>query len=159
MAFNFPACTYIIALIADAFLIFFSIFHVIAFDELKTDYKNPIDQCNSLNPVSMWLCDTHTCTTNDTINTTFVARFALNITSAKRTQILSLKKGIISKRLYFSWCCRSIYCIWCSIYCFCWLANGFRCSWMHRWLPIMCSGRDARNIAPVERRPHDQCCI
>lgn len=52
MAFNFPAVTYIVALIADAFLIFFSIFHVIAFDELKTDYKNPIDQCNSLNPVS-----------------------------------------------------------------------------------------------------------
>lgn len=26
---------------------------VVAFDELKTDYKNPIDQCNSLNPVSM----------------------------------------------------------------------------------------------------------
>lgn len=52
MTFNFPAVTYIIALIADAFLIFFSIFHVIAFDELKTDYKNPIDQCNSLNPVS-----------------------------------------------------------------------------------------------------------
>jgi hypothetical protein len=25
---------------------------LIAFDELKTDYKNPIDQCNSLNPVS-----------------------------------------------------------------------------------------------------------
>ncbi|MCL4138923.1 UNVERIFIED_CONTAM: hypothetical protein GTU68_060544, partial [Idotea baltica] len=25
---------------------------IIAFDELKTDYKNPIDQCNSLNPVS-----------------------------------------------------------------------------------------------------------
>lgn len=53
MAFNFPAVTYIIALIGDAFLIFFSIFHVIAFDELKTDYKNPIDQCNSLNPVSI----------------------------------------------------------------------------------------------------------
>lgn len=51
MAFNFPAVTYIIALISDAFLIFFAIFHVIAFDELKTDYKNPIDQCNSLNPV------------------------------------------------------------------------------------------------------------
>ncbi|XP_059617126.1 protein cornichon [Phlebotomus argentipes] len=51
MAFNFPAFTYIVALIADAFLIFFSIFHVIAFDELKTDYKNPIDQCNSLNPL------------------------------------------------------------------------------------------------------------
>lgn len=27
-------------------------FQIIAFDELKTDYKNPIDQCNSLNPVS-----------------------------------------------------------------------------------------------------------
>uniref|UniRef100_A0A8C2AEK4 Cornichon family AMPA receptor auxiliary protein 1 n=1 Tax=Cyprinus carpio TaxID=7962 RepID=A0A8C2AEK4_CYPCA len=24
--------------------------HIIAFDELKTDYKNPIDQCNTLNP-------------------------------------------------------------------------------------------------------------
>ena len=55
MAFNFSAVSYIIALIADAFLIFFSIFHVIAFDELKTDYKNPIDQCNSLNPVNFIL--------------------------------------------------------------------------------------------------------
>lgn len=27
-------------------------FQIIAFDELKTDYKNPIDQCGSLNPVS-----------------------------------------------------------------------------------------------------------
>ncbi|CAD7080056.1 unnamed protein product [Hermetia illucens] len=51
MAFNFGAFSYIVALIADAFLIFFAIFHVIAFDELKTDYKNPIDQCNSLNPL------------------------------------------------------------------------------------------------------------
>ncbi|NXT75749.1 CNIH1 protein, partial [Zapornia atra] len=25
---------------------------IIAFDELKTDYKNPIDQCNTLNPVT-----------------------------------------------------------------------------------------------------------
>ena len=34
-------------------LIFLTIlFQIIAFDELKTDYKNPIDQCNSLNPVS-----------------------------------------------------------------------------------------------------------
>ena len=24
---------------------------IIAFDELKTDYKNPIEQCNSLNPL------------------------------------------------------------------------------------------------------------
>lgn len=27
------------------------IFQVIAFDELKTGYKNPIEQCNSLNSV------------------------------------------------------------------------------------------------------------
>ncbi|KAF7278068.1 hypothetical protein GWI33_008837 [Rhynchophorus ferrugineus] len=45
------AFSYIIALIVDAFLIFFSLFHVIAFDELKTDYKNPVEQCNSLNPL------------------------------------------------------------------------------------------------------------
>ncbi|XP_058818585.1 protein cornichon [Topomyia yanbarensis] len=51
MAFNFSAFSYIVALIIDAFLIFFSIFHVIAFDELKTDYKNPVDQCDSLNPL------------------------------------------------------------------------------------------------------------
>lgn len=31
-------------------IIFFP--QIIAFDELKTDYKNPIDQCNTLNPVS-----------------------------------------------------------------------------------------------------------
>ncbi|XP_026287662.1 protein cornichon-like [Frankliniella occidentalis] len=51
MAFNLAAFSYIIALIADAFLIFLAIFHVIAFDELKTDYKNPIEQCRSLNPL------------------------------------------------------------------------------------------------------------
>jgi len=51
MAFTFAAFSYIAALIIDAFLLFFSIFHIIAFDELKTDYKNPIDQCNSLNPL------------------------------------------------------------------------------------------------------------
>ncbi|CAG7834995.1 unnamed protein product [Allacma fusca] len=51
MAFTFAAFSYIIALILDAFLIFFSIFHIIAFDELKTDYKNPIEQCQSLNPL------------------------------------------------------------------------------------------------------------
>lgn len=39
MAFSFAAASYIVALICDAFLIFFSIFHTIAFDELKTDYK------------------------------------------------------------------------------------------------------------------------
>lgn len=31
--------------------LFYHVYQIIAFDELKTDYKNPIDQCNSLNPV------------------------------------------------------------------------------------------------------------
>ena len=30
-------------------------FQVIAFDDLKTDYKNPIDLCQTLNPVSIIL--------------------------------------------------------------------------------------------------------
>jgi hypothetical protein len=51
MGLSFAAFSYIIALILDAFLIFFAVFHVIAFDELKTDFKNPIDQCNTLNPL------------------------------------------------------------------------------------------------------------
>ncbi|KAK2707428.1 protein cornichon-like [Artemia franciscana] len=51
MAFGFAALSYIVALVLDAVLIFFSIFHVIAFDELKTEYKNPIDHCSSLNPL------------------------------------------------------------------------------------------------------------
>ncbi|XP_050405192.1 protein cornichon homolog 1 [Patella vulgata] len=51
MAFTFAAFCYIVALILTAVLIFFAIFHIIAFDELKTDYKNPIDQCSSLNPL------------------------------------------------------------------------------------------------------------
>lgn len=48
---SFVAASYIIALICDAFLIFLSVYHVIAFDELKTDFKNPIDHCNNLNPL------------------------------------------------------------------------------------------------------------
>nr|XP_002128475.2 protein cornichon homolog 1-like isoform X1 [Ciona intestinalis] len=51
MAFTFAAFCYILALVLTAFLIFFAIWQIIAFDELKTDYKNPIDQCNSLNPL------------------------------------------------------------------------------------------------------------
>jgi len=51
MGFTYAAFAYIVALILDAFLIFFAVFHVIAFDELKTDFKNPIDQCNTLNPL------------------------------------------------------------------------------------------------------------
>ncbi|KAL0267480.1 UNVERIFIED_CONTAM: hypothetical protein PYX00_009735 [Menopon gallinae] len=51
MAFTYAAFSYIVALICDAFLIFFAIFHVISFDELKSDCKSPIEQCNSLNPL------------------------------------------------------------------------------------------------------------
>jgi len=51
MAFTFAAMCYIMALIATAVLIFFAIWHLIAFDELQHDYKNPVDQCNSLNPL------------------------------------------------------------------------------------------------------------
>ncbi|UYV63264.1 CNIH1 [Cordylochernes scorpioides] len=51
MSFTFAAFCYIVALILTAFLIFFTVFHVIAFDELRSDYKNPIDQCNNLNPL------------------------------------------------------------------------------------------------------------
>ncbi|PAA48699.1 hypothetical protein BOX15_Mlig015193g4 [Macrostomum lignano] len=49
MAFGFIAVAYILALIFTAFLLFVVIHHVIAFDELQNDYKNPIDQCRSLN--------------------------------------------------------------------------------------------------------------
>uniref|UniRef100_W5N1J3 Cornichon family member 1 n=1 Tax=Lepisosteus oculatus TaxID=7918 RepID=W5N1J3_LEPOC len=52
MAFTFAAFCYMLALLLTAALIFFAIWHIIAFDELKTDYKNPIDQCNTLNPKS-----------------------------------------------------------------------------------------------------------
>lgn len=41
-----------------------NLFQVIAFDELKTDYKNPIDQCNSLNPVSKALTIVFSCDIN-----------------------------------------------------------------------------------------------
>ncbi|KAF8386651.1 cni-1 [Pristionchus pacificus] len=49
MAFTFIAFCYLIALIVAAFCIFFAIYTVICIDELKTDYKNPIEQCRSLN--------------------------------------------------------------------------------------------------------------
>ncbi|CAJ0564675.1 unnamed protein product, partial [Mesorhabditis spiculigera] len=49
MAFTFAAFCYLIALIAVAFCIFFAIYTVICIDELKTDYKNPIEQCRNLN--------------------------------------------------------------------------------------------------------------
>ncbi|KAI1707394.1 cornichon protein domain-containing protein [Ditylenchus destructor] len=49
MAFTFAAFCYLVALIAVAFCIFFAIYTVICVDELRTDYKNPIEQCKNLN--------------------------------------------------------------------------------------------------------------
>nr|CDS21669.1 cornichon [Echinococcus granulosus] len=51
MGFGLVAVTYIVALLLTIVLIFFVIYHIIAFDELKTDYKNPVDQCRNLNPL------------------------------------------------------------------------------------------------------------
>uniref|UniRef100_A0A8C6JNZ2 Uncharacterized protein n=1 Tax=Melopsittacus undulatus TaxID=13146 RepID=A0A8C6JNZ2_MELUD len=48
MAFTFAAFCYMLSLVLCAALIFFAIWHIIAFDELRTDFKNPIDQCNPL---------------------------------------------------------------------------------------------------------------
>lgn len=48
---SYAAGAYILGLIGDAFLIFLSVYHVIAFDELKTDFKNPIDHCKLMNPL------------------------------------------------------------------------------------------------------------
>nr|VZH89344.1 unnamed protein product [Spirometra erinaceieuropaei] len=45
MGFGIVAVAYIFALLLTVALIFLVIYHIIAFDELKTDYKNPIDQC------------------------------------------------------------------------------------------------------------------
>lgn len=46
MAFTFAAFCYMLTLVLCASLIFFVIWHIIAFDELRTDFKSPIDQGN-----------------------------------------------------------------------------------------------------------------
>uniref|UniRef100_M3ZSG5 Cornichon family AMPA receptor auxiliary protein 2 n=1 Tax=Xiphophorus maculatus TaxID=8083 RepID=M3ZSG5_XIPMA len=46
MAFTFAAFCYMLTLVLCAGLIFFVIWQIIAFDELRTDFKNPIDQSN-----------------------------------------------------------------------------------------------------------------
>ncbi|XP_063572637.1 protein cornichon homolog 3 isoform X3 [Pongo abelii] len=46
MAFTFAAFCYMLSLVLCAALIFFAIWHIIAFDELRADFKSPIDQCN-----------------------------------------------------------------------------------------------------------------
>ena len=54
MAFTFATFCYIIATILSCFPLFFAIFKITAFDELKSkqlksEYKNPIDLCSILN--------------------------------------------------------------------------------------------------------------
>ena len=39
------------ALLADIALIFLTIWNVVSFDELRNDFKNPVDLCKSLNPL------------------------------------------------------------------------------------------------------------
>uniref|UniRef100_A0A8P0TJZ0 Cornichon family AMPA receptor auxiliary protein 3 n=1 Tax=Canis lupus familiaris TaxID=9615 RepID=A0A8P0TJZ0_CANLF len=52
MAFTFAAFCYMLSLVLCAALIFFAIWHIIAFDELRTDFKSPIDQYNPVHAVS-----------------------------------------------------------------------------------------------------------
>ncbi|XP_020604374.1 protein cornichon homolog 1-like [Orbicella faveolata] len=48
---SFEVFTFILAILISIVLIFLAIWNIIAFDDLKTDYKNPVDLCNSLNPL------------------------------------------------------------------------------------------------------------
>nr|XP_016853041.1 PREDICTED: protein cornichon homolog 2 isoform X2 [Anolis carolinensis] len=55
MAFTFAAFCYMLTLVLCASLIFFVIWHIIAFDELHMDFKNPIDQGNPARAVSLYM--------------------------------------------------------------------------------------------------------
>lgn len=48
---SFEVLAFILAILVCIALIFFAIWNIIAFDDLKTDYKNPVDLCNNLNPL------------------------------------------------------------------------------------------------------------
>ncbi|KXJ29873.1 protein cornichon homolog 1 [Exaiptasia diaphana] len=48
---SFEVFAFIVAILISIALIFLVIWNIIAFDDLKTDYKNPVDLCNSLNPL------------------------------------------------------------------------------------------------------------
>ena len=45
---------YLINIIIDIILIFLISINVIEFDEIKTSKKNPVAQCNLLNPLVRW---------------------------------------------------------------------------------------------------------
>jgi hypothetical protein len=45
------ASTSISVALLDIGLIFLMVWNIICFDELKTDFRNPVDLCNSLNPL------------------------------------------------------------------------------------------------------------
>ncbi|XP_065832647.1 protein cornichon homolog 1-like [Oscarella lobularis] len=47
----FEAGICIVVAVLDIALIFFMVWNIICFDELKTDFRNPVDLCNSLNPL------------------------------------------------------------------------------------------------------------
>ncbi|XP_046847691.1 protein cornichon homolog 1-like [Xenia sp. Carnegie-2017] len=47
----FELSTFVFAVLVSVVFIFFAVWNIIAFDDLKTDYKNPVDLCNSLNPL------------------------------------------------------------------------------------------------------------
>uniref|UniRef100_A0A3B3WC40 Cornichon family AMPA receptor auxiliary protein 2 n=1 Tax=Poecilia mexicana TaxID=48701 RepID=A0A3B3WC40_9TELE len=59
MAFTFAAFCYMLTLVLCAGLIFFVIWQIIAFDELRTDFKNPIDQSNPTRAVRRTLLETN----------------------------------------------------------------------------------------------------
>ena len=42
---------YLVNIIFDIILIFLTSINVIEFDEIKTSKKNPVEQCNLLNPL------------------------------------------------------------------------------------------------------------
>ncbi|CAG2167502.1 unnamed protein product [Oppiella nova] len=51
MTFILSIFSYSCGLIVDAFLIFIALFQIISLDEMKNDYRNPIDLCQTLNPL------------------------------------------------------------------------------------------------------------
>ncbi|XP_042528345.1 protein cornichon homolog 3 isoform X2 [Dipodomys spectabilis] len=46
MAFSPAAFGYMLSLVLGAALVFFAVWHIITFDELRTDFQSPVDQCN-----------------------------------------------------------------------------------------------------------------